>query len=220
MVLEKDIKEISPKEVSKYQEVHWFAGIGGFSLGLHWARWSLPIWTGGFPCQDISCAGTGEGLSGKRSGLWWEWLRLIKACRPVRLLIENSPILRSRGADEVLDSLEEIGYTCWPIVVGAVHVGAPIKRSRSFTVAVTDKIVGKTRVRFSKHLQGGEKGVPKTVGQRFDVNKWGLDSAPRISRMDARIPARVDRLEQLGNSVCPHVVKAIAEAWLKAENHV
>ena len=27
---------------------------------------------GGFPCQDISSAGRGAGLSGERSGLWFE----------------------------------------------------------------------------------------------------------------------------------------------------
>lgn len=33
---------------------------------------------GGFPCQDISVAGRGEGLGGKRSGLFFEIVRLVK----------------------------------------------------------------------------------------------------------------------------------------------
>ena len=41
---------------------------------------------GGFPCQDISVAGSGAGLSGKRSGLWFEYLRIVThpklLCRP------------------------------------------------------------------------------------------------------------------------------------------
>ncbi|MCP4742755.1 MAG: DNA cytosine methyltransferase, partial [Actinomycetales bacterium] len=37
---------------------------------------------GGFPCQDISSAGKGEGIDGQRSGLWREFARLIGEIRP------------------------------------------------------------------------------------------------------------------------------------------
>ena len=39
------------------------------------------IITGGFPCQDISIAGKGEGISGARSGLWFEMWRIIRILR-------------------------------------------------------------------------------------------------------------------------------------------
>ena len=42
--------------------------------------------TGGFPCQDISAAGKGAGLEGKRSGLFFELLRVIRECRPAWVL--------------------------------------------------------------------------------------------------------------------------------------
>jgi len=32
---------------------------------------AVDILCGGFPCQDISTAGKGRGLHGKKSGLWW-----------------------------------------------------------------------------------------------------------------------------------------------------
>ena len=38
---------------------------------------SVDIISGGFPCQDISVAGKGAGLDGKRSGLWFEMWRII-----------------------------------------------------------------------------------------------------------------------------------------------
>ena len=57
---------------------------------------------GGFPCQDISLAGKGAGLSGDRSGLWFEYARLIDEIRPRYVLIENVSALRSRGLDQVL----------------------------------------------------------------------------------------------------------------------
>jgi DNA (cytosine-5)-methyltransferase 1 len=90
---------------------------------------------GGFPCQDISVAGLGAGIDGERSGLWSEYHRLIGELRPLFALIENVPALRTRGADRVLGDLETLGYACEPIVVGAIHVGAPHRRQRAWLVA-------------------------------------------------------------------------------------
>jgi DNA (cytosine-5)-methyltransferase 1 len=149
-----------------------FAGIGGMSLGLERAgftvRWQVecdPYCTnvlarhwpdvprrrdvrlataaslarvdlivGGFPCQDISAAGRGIGLLGHRSGLWREFARLIRELGPRWVLIENVPALRGRGADTVLGDLEAAGYACWPLVVGARHLGAPHRRDRVWIV--------------------------------------------------------------------------------------
>lgn len=93
---------------------------------------------GGFPCQDISTAGKGAGLSGERSGLWWQMHRVIKESEPDWVLIENVPALRTRGSDEVLLSLEEIGYASEPLVVGASDVGASHKRKRVWIVGYSD----------------------------------------------------------------------------------
>ena len=65
---------------------------------------------GGFPCQDISCAGKGAGIHAARSGLWWEMLRIIRLVRPRYVLVENVAALLNRGLDEVLGSLAESGY--------------------------------------------------------------------------------------------------------------
>lgn len=82
-------------------------------------RNSLRI-SGGFPCQDISVAGFGEGLEGARSGLWKEFLRIIGEIRPVDVLIENSPALTLRGGVRVIADLAALGYDCrWGIVSAA-----------------------------------------------------------------------------------------------------
>lgn len=87
---------------------------------------------GGFPCTDISTAGRGAGLAGRQSGLWYEYARLVHTLRPRWVCIENVPALRTRGADVILRDLDTAGYTCWPVVVGARHVGAPHRRDRVF----------------------------------------------------------------------------------------
>jgi DNA (cytosine-5)-methyltransferase 1 len=95
-------------------------------------RWIL---AGGFPCQDISIAGYGVGLEGKRSGLWFEYARLIGEIRPEVAVIENVPALTIRGFDRVLCSLAEIGYNAEWLDIQAADVGAPHKRERLWIVA-------------------------------------------------------------------------------------
>lgn len=90
---------------------------------------------GGFPCQDISVAGKGVGIDGESSGLWREFARLVGEMRPRLVLVENVPALCTRGADRVLGDLDALGYACWPLVVGARHVGAPHRRDRVWIVA-------------------------------------------------------------------------------------
>lgn len=95
----------------------------------------IDVIVGGFPCQDLSVAGKGAGLEGERSGLWFEYLRIIKIVRPAFCLIENVPGLRTRGIDRVLEGLEEAGYSAESFVVGADDIGATHRRKRVWIVA-------------------------------------------------------------------------------------
>ena len=90
---------------------------------------------GGFPCQDISLAGKGAGLSGERSGLWFEYAKAIDALKPRYVLIENVAALRSRGLDQVLGSLATLGYDAEWHCIPACAVGAPHRRDRVWIVA-------------------------------------------------------------------------------------
>lgn len=100
---------------------------------------SLPpgewIIAGGFPCQDISVAGKGAGLAGKRSGLWFEYARLVGELRPRYAIMENVGALTFRGLDAVLGSLAEIGYDAEWQDIRASDVGAPHRRERIWIVA-------------------------------------------------------------------------------------
>jgi DNA (cytosine-5)-methyltransferase 1 len=97
----------------------------------------IDIVTGGFPCQPVSCAGKRRGQADER-WLWPEMLRIIELARPDWVVAENVPGLRTLGADRVLTDLERAGYASWPLVVGAVHAGAPHRRQRVFVVANAD----------------------------------------------------------------------------------
>ena len=93
---------------------------------------------GGFPCQDVSVAGRREGLGGERSGLWWEFHRVLAEVRPRWCLIENVPGLLSsnngRDMGAILWALGELGYGWAYRVLDAQHFGVPQRRRRVFIV--------------------------------------------------------------------------------------
>nr|WP_289706531.1 DNA (cytosine-5-)-methyltransferase [Enterocloster clostridioformis] len=101
------------------------------------------IWTFGFPCQDISIAGKQRGLSGKRSGIYYSIIDLVKgkkeSDKPTYLLVENVKNLLSvnGGFDfaAVLSEMDEAGYDArWQVLNSKDH-GVPQNRERVFFIA-------------------------------------------------------------------------------------
>jgi len=95
----------------------------------------VDVVSGGFPCQDISAAGGGAGITGTRSGMWTHMARIISQVRPKYAFVENSSMLTVRGLGTVLGDLSEIGYDCKWLVMGAADVGANHQRDRIWIVA-------------------------------------------------------------------------------------
>ncbi len=91
---------------------------------------------GGFPCQDISSAGKGAGLSGQRSGLFYEVIRICKEASPLFIFLENVAAIRTRGSIEVQEELASIGYDCRFGMLSAAEIGANHRRDRWFCLAV------------------------------------------------------------------------------------
>lgn len=94
---------------------------------------------GGFPCQDLSVAGKRKGLAGERSGLWFEFARIIDELEPRWVVIENVPgfLSSEKGKDfeVVIRWMAERGYgVCWR-VLDAQYFGVPQRRRRVFIVA-------------------------------------------------------------------------------------
>ena len=101
-------------------------------------NWEVDVICGGFPCQDISYAGKGAGLAGARSGLWYEFARIIGQLRPRYVVVENVAALLTRGMGEVLGTLASLGYDAEWHVIPASAVGAPHRRDRVWIVAYAD----------------------------------------------------------------------------------
>lgn len=100
---------------------------------------TVDILAGGFPCQDLSVAGRRKGLAGKRSGLWFEFVRIISDHQPRWVVIENVPgLLSSNGGRDfavILQGLVKCGYgVCWRIL-DSQYDGVAQRRQRVFVVA-------------------------------------------------------------------------------------
>ena len=97
-----------------------------------------------FPCQDLSLAGSGRGLRGKRSGTFWPFWRLIEGLRlegraPNLIVLENvcGALTSHEGRDfaAIIGALANSGYSAGAVVMDAVHF-VPQSRKRLFVVGV------------------------------------------------------------------------------------
>jgi len=83
---------------------------------------------GGSPCQDLSRAKTdGDGLNGERSGLFWEFVRLLKETKPKYFLLENV-VMKKEWADIISN---ELGVE--PIEINSNLVSAQNRRRLYWT---------------------------------------------------------------------------------------
>jgi len=183
----------------------------------------------GFPCQDISVAGKGAGiLDGKRSGLFFEIMRLAEEIKPAFIFIENVPAIRTRGMDRVLEELTEAGYDSRWCMLSAQEVGAPQKRERWFCLAHSISDVS------SEGLQRRRSSgrVPKeqlSADCIREFNPWtkfklsenhefisvnGRIVKPTVGRGIHGVPCRVDRIKRLGNAVVPKQAEKAFEMLL------
>ena len=93
---------------------------------------------GGFPCQDLSVAGNRDGLSGQRSGLFFEMARIIDEIRPKWFVLENVPgLLSSKNGQDmqtVLETLAECGYYLSYRVFDSQYFGVAQRRRRVFII--------------------------------------------------------------------------------------
>jgi DNA (cytosine-5)-methyltransferase 1 len=111
----------------------------------------IDIISGGFPCQPFSVSGKRKGDSDDRF-LWPENLRVIREIQPFAYVGENVPGIISMALDQVLNDLENEGYTCQTFIIPASGVGAWHKRERIWIVAYNSN----ARI---ENLQKRENGV-------------------------------------------------------------
>ena len=136
----------------------------------------IDIIFGGFPCQDISVAGAGAGLEGKRSGLFYEIIRLTKEANPAFVFLENVPAIRTRGLREVIRAFTEIGYDCRWTCLSAASIGALHKRERWFLLAHTDS----NRSEKNLPLQTGDERESLFTGRHGQIQSFSNSDGAKL----------------------------------------
>ncbi len=139
--------DICPKKAAVYTANH---GSDHFHLGSieHVHGTTIPkgdiVWAS-FPCQDLSLAGKMGGLAASRSGLFWEWLRVLDEmpAKPAVIALENVVgLLSANGGEDfrmVYQVLRERSYKIGPMLLDARH-WVPQSRPRVFVVAAREDV--------------------------------------------------------------------------------
>lgn len=169
---------------------------------------AVDVICGGFPCQDLSNMGNRAGLAGQRSGLWFEFARLIGELRPKFLLLENVAALLGIGFGDILGFLASIRYDAEWHCIPAGYLGAPHERDRLWIVAYPQKEPGVY-----------EPDIGEAAKRLRDyLNTWSSspwdEANPRVYRVEDGLPGRVDQQMCLGNAVVPQIPELIGRAIL------
>ena len=171
--------------------------------------------TGGFPCQDLSCAGNRAGLDGERSGLWKSMYDAICTIKPRYVFVENSPMLTIRGHGEVLRNLAQEGFNARWTVLSCADCGGPHLRERIWIIAYHNSQRGRVHVEWQhkKRRNMGNHKENRTFSDWYGVRFEGKGKIlgkegaypPLICRVDDGVPFRVERLKACGNAQVPIV---------------
>jgi len=149
---------------------------------------------GSFPCQDVSLAGSGKGIRAGRSGLVWEWLRVMDEmpARPPILAAENvvGLISAKNGANyrELHKALTERGYRAGAMLLDAVH-WLPQSRPRVFVVAVDACLAIPGKLVASCPTWAHSDAMCKTAK---NLNGWVWWRLPMPEKHTATLSAMVD----------------------------
>jgi len=191
---------------------------------------------GGFPCQDLSCAGLRRGITAERSGLWSECARILGEFRPKYAIFENvTALLNGEGGDwfkRVLWDISEVGYDAEWMCIRASDVGAEHQRDRIWIICYPNESGepalpehDETQIMQSNdsnpdagRLEVGR--ISKRVQKEYSNTRhtrWGKDK-PGVDRMANGIPSQAHRLGCLGNAVVPQIPELIGRAIMEVEN--
>lgn len=123
---------------------------------------------GGFPCQDVSSAGARRGLAGKRSGLWFEYRRIVDELRPAWVVVENVTSGKKLWLPQVRADLEQLGYgvrAVTRVTTAIPHdwVTISVDTVEDWTTATWAQCARCGRVRRDEHYVAEDMGVKEAT---------------------------------------------------------
>lgn len=172
---------------------------------------------GGSPCQDLSQAGKNLGLGGKKSSLFFEYVRIIKETNPEYFLWENvkGTFTSSQGKDFLIVRrlLSEAGYHIQWQLLNSSDFGIPHNRNRVFIVGAKHKedlpyvidVKDRKKVIFPKKMFNkfcgsliNETGISSTITRSYgaasgDSTKIVVGEVPSRELFEKILEARENR---------------------------
>lgn len=141
-----------------------------------WATWNLPkidLLIGGSPCQDLSvCSGKGKGLDGAKSGLFWEYVKVLNAVKPTWFLLEN--VKMNKVSRDIITST--LGVQ--PVEIDSAIFSAQTRKRLYWTNIPIPHIVGLNpklnkwdiQKLLAKDKKILSRGAEQTISQRYSKN--------------------------------------------------
>ncbi|MCC6194594.1 MAG: DNA cytosine methyltransferase [Burkholderiales bacterium] len=210
---ERSIVDVRADDLRGFDQCHFFAGIGGWSLALRLAGWpdDRPVWTGSPPCQDHSVAGAihavRKGIDGERGRLARTWLDLVGARTPDVVLFENVPGIQPWLA-EIKGRLAGLGYRVAERKRSSADFGAPHLRRRMWLTAHRDS------ARWEEPGAAGSSAPFRDPRGTAPGDVW--TAAPgRPGGMADRFPARVAAVRAYGNAIDPWVARSVIHEFME-----
>jgi DNA (cytosine-5)-methyltransferase 1 len=193
---------------------------------------------GGFPCQDVSVAGKRKGLAGERSGLWFEFHKIIVNMQPGWVVIENVPGLLSSnegrdfaivlgGLTGVLPEVPEGGwknaglarghfYSASWRVLDSQYFGVAQRRRRVFIVASlgnggSAEVLFERESLFRNPAEGREagKGVASDVAPIATASGRGVKGCGGGRRQESAVYGFQTRIARNGRGDMGNICNAL-----------
>lgn len=191
---ERSIEDVKPEDVRGFTQIHFFAGIGGWSYALRLAGWQdeRPVWTGSCPCQPFSSASRG-----RRTAVdMWPHMRWFIAERAPRVVFGEQVASARAWFDAVCHDMEEMGYSVGASILPACSVGKDHIRRRIYFACHSDR--------------NSEPVLP--INAKVAVLPRCEHRPERATGTDG-VPARLVRLRGYGNAIVPQVAAEFVKAF-------
>ena len=151
-----------------YPEIQHVGSVVGLGL-LNYPLGGIDLLIGGSPCQDLSIANKNrKGLAGEKSGLFYEYLRILREVKPKYFILENVASMSQESRDTIS---KELGVE--PIMINATLVSAQ-QRKRYFWTNIPNVTLPEDRNIFLKDIL-------------CDEEKWDTNTVYQYRRYYMRI---------------------------------
>lgn len=223
----RSILDVEPVDLIGFTQVHFFAGIGGWSAALRLAGWPdyRPVWTGSPPCQPFSVASVAHGGARGQDDprhLMPAFARLIGECKPATVFGEQvANAIKWGWLDETFGSLENLGYACAAAIVPALAVGASHERKRLFWVADASSERRERHKPVERIPEPTEKALP-LYGDPLTGARHALAGRDTHLLPFYGVSVGLERscAKGFGNAIVPQAAARFIEAFDQATGHV